>query len=36
MVKIYVRRIQEGKMTLEAVPIHWRAAVAAQLEGKGE
>lgn len=27
MVKIYVRRIQSGKMVLEEVPEHWRAAV---------
>ena len=27
MVKIYVRRIREGKMTLEEVPERWREAV---------
>jgi hypothetical protein len=27
MVKIYVRRIREGKMTLDEVPERWREAV---------
>ena len=27
MVKIYVRMIRSGKMTLEDVPEHWREAV---------
>ena len=27
MVKIYVRQIRAGKMTLEEVPLKWRAAV---------
>lgn len=33
MVKIYVKRIREGKKTLDEVPEHWRAAVEAALEG---
>ena len=32
MVKIYVRRIKAGEMTLEQVPGRWRAAVEAALE----
>ena len=31
MVKIYVRKIRAGKMTLEDVPDRWRAKVAAEL-----
>ena len=27
MVKIYVRQIRAGKMTLEEVPLKWREAV---------
>ena len=27
MVKFYVDRIKAGKMTLEQVPVRWRAAV---------
>ena len=33
MVAIYVRRIREGKMTLEEVPERWREAVREALEG---
>lgn len=32
MVKIYVRRIREGLMTLEDVPARWREAVRQELE----
>lgn len=32
MVKLYVKKILAGEMTLEQVPIRWRAAVAAELE----
>lgn len=32
MVKIYVRKIQAGEMTLEEVPTRWREAVEAALE----
>lgn len=32
MVKIYVRRIKAGEMTLEQVPIRWREAVREALE----
>ena len=32
MVAIYVRRIKEGKMTLEQVPTRWRDAVREALE----
>lgn len=32
MVKIYVRKIRAGEMTLEDVPTRWRDAVAAALE----
>lgn len=31
MVNWYVKRIRKGKMTLEEVPITWRAAVEAAL-----
>ena len=31
MVAIYVRRINQGKMTLEEVPEKWRAKVEAEL-----
>lgn len=34
MVAIYVRRIREGKMTLEEVPLRWREAVRQALEGE--
>ena len=34
MVAIYVRRIREGKMTLEEVPLRWREAVREALEGE--
>ena len=33
MVKIYVRRIRAGEMTLEQVPPRWREAVREALEG---
>ena len=32
MVAFYVRRIREGKMTLEEVPERWREAVRKALE----
>ena len=32
MVKIYVRRIRAGEMTLEQVPVRWREAVREALE----
>ena len=32
MVKIYVRRIKAGEMTLEQVPERWREAVREALE----
>lgn len=32
MVKIYVRRIKAGEMTLEEVPLRWREAVRKALE----
>lgn len=32
MVKIYVRRIKAGEMTLEQVPPKWREAVREALE----
>lgn len=32
MVKIYVRKIRAGEMTLEEVPARWREAVEAALE----
>lgn len=32
MVKIYVRRIKAGEMTLEQVPTRWREAVREALE----
>lgn len=31
MIKIYVRRILEKKMTIEEVPYHWRDAVRAEV-----
>ncbi len=36
MVKIYVKRILAGEMTLEQVPARWREAVREALEGEGE
>lgn len=33
MVKIYVRKIRAGQMTLEEVPERWREAVREALEG---
>lgn len=32
MVKIYVRKIRAGQMTLEDIPERWREAVEAALE----
>lgn len=32
MVKIYVRKIKAGDMTLEQVPVRWREAVREALE----
>ena len=32
MVKIYVRRIRAGEMTIEQVPVRWREAVREALE----
>lgn len=32
MVKIYVRKIKAGDMTIDEVPQRWREAVAAALE----
>jgi len=32
MVKIYVRRIRAGEMTIEEVPARWREAVREALE----
>ena len=32
MVKIYVRQIKAGKMTLDDVPLKWRDAVRKALE----
>ena len=34
MVKIYVRRIRAGEMTLEEVPMRWREAVRQALGDK--
>lgn len=34
MVKIYVRRIKAGEMTLEEVPLRWREAVRKALENE--
>lgn len=33
MVKLYVKRIKAGKMTLEEVPLRWREEVRKALEG---
>lgn len=32
MVKIYVRKIKAGQLTIDEVPLRWREAVAAALE----
>ena len=32
MVKLYVKRIKAGKMTLEEVPAYWREEVRKELE----
>lgn len=34
MVKIYVRRIREGLMTIFDVPLRWREDVRKELEAK--
>lgn len=34
MVKIYVRMIRAGRMTLDDVPERWRDEVAAELEAQ--
>ena len=34
MVAIYVRRITEGLMTIDEVPIRWKEAVSVELEKK--
>lgn len=36
MVKIYVRKIKEGKITLEDVPQRWRNEVQAMLIKEGD
>lgn len=36
MVAIYVRRINENKMTIEEVPTIWRKAVQAKLDEQKE
>lgn len=33
MVKIYVKKIKEGKMTLHDVPLKWREQVRLALQG---
>lgn len=33
MVQFYILQIKMGRMTLEDVPEHWRAAVEAAMEG---
>ena len=35
MVQFYVLQIRMGRMALEDVPEHWRAAVEAQINGGG-
>lgn len=34
MVKLYVRKIKAGEMTLEQVPVRWREAVREALENE--
>lgn len=36
MVKIYVRRIKAGEMTIDDVPLRWREAVREVLDNTGE
>lgn len=36
MIKFYVNRIQNGKLTLEQVPERWRAAVEEALKSTEE
>ena len=31
IVRLYVKKIHQGEMTLEEVPVKWRAAVEAEL-----
>lgn len=33
MVKLYVRKIKAGEMTLDEVPVRWREEVRKALEG---
>lgn len=33
MVKLYVKKILAGEMTIDDVPLHWREAVREALEG---
>ena len=35
MVKIYVRKIRSGEMTIDDVPIRWRADVEEMLKEEG-
>ncbi len=35
MVKLYVMKIHQGKMTLDDVPVLWRDKVAAELTKEG-
>lgn len=34
MVKLYIRKILDGKMTIDDVPLKWRAAVREALENE--
>ena len=34
MAKLYYKRVKAGKMTIEDVPEHWRAAVQALLDAE--
>jgi len=36
MAKIYYRRIKADQMTIEEVPVKWRAAVQALLDADGD
>lgn len=36
MINFYVYRIKKGKMTLEDIPLKWRAAVTEKLAEKEE
>ena len=35
MVKVFYKRIKAGEMTLEDVPVRWRAQVEKMLESEG-